>query len=567
MGRRHQDYSPDRTESRSYRSSSRNETSTRRSRGRKIERSSSRSQSRSSSRSRSSSESPRRSHSRSRSNDSRRTKKHKKNRGSSHSKKEHRRSDDRNRSQDRDSEDQAMSKHRRDGSSDQQKSDRRQSNTAVNAMPSSNIKTLDETHSDNDPSDEGYQQRNPDVDSKSSKKFKPDDIDDMKLIKESRKITLQPVQSEKPDRRTSKERSYTDPELIKEDPERFYPTETRYEASPSAVQAGRYSMDEGCPRDREYRETGRKRSRSPLMRNPLSPGRMLRERDGGRTDDDFNDPKLHIQEREVFQRASRPDGRYVDDPRRIPENAVQGQKGRYMAQAVRSPPPQDPPPMRPRSRRSYDGDDVYERGMMRDYDDPRSTMRREGHGEEFEKRRHLDEGLPMRDVRRDYYDDRIRMDVGGFDKMVSDRGMPVLDRTPVSSVPTDRIGGGRVQHMMERERSPFDDRGSTGSGPSHHSSIPRSYNGTVTRDIDKATLNLSLEKMALVKEKKEEVEKSFRQDCETFAAVTKMLIGKDSSLEDKLQACLRENLKDIGQRCIHELREYIESLRGDDMTQ
>lgn len=63
--------------------------------------------------------------------------------------------------------------------------------------------------------------------------------------------------------------------------------------------------------------------------------------------------------------------------------------------------------------------------------------------------------------------------------------------------------------------------------------------------------------------KKDEIEKSYRQDCETFAAVTKMLISKDTWLEDKLQASLKENLKDIGQRCIHELREFIEALKTE----
>ncbi|CAD5112838.1 DgyrCDS2050 [Dimorphilus gyrociliatus] len=77
------------------------------------------------------------------------------------------------------------------------------------------------------------------------------------------------------------------------------------------------------------------------------------------------------------------------------------------------------------------------------------------------------------------------------------------------------------------------------------------------------TFGMSSTKLAMVKQKKEEIEQSYKQDCETFAAVVKMLISKDHSLEDKLQQSLRDNLKDIGQRCIHELKEYIENLKPE----
>lgn len=40
--------------------------------------------------------------------------------------------------------------------------------------------------------------------------------------------------------------------------------------------------------------------------------------------------------------------------------------------------------------------------------------------------------------------------------------------------------------------------------------------------------------------------------------------SKEPSLEDKIQDSLRENLKEIGQRCIQELREFIERLREED---
>ena len=40
--------------------------------------------------------------------------------------------------------------------------------------------------------------------------------------------------------------------------------------------------------------------------------------------------------------------------------------------------------------------------------------------------------------------------------------------------------------------------------------------------------------------------------------------SKDVELENHVQSSLRENLKEIGQRCIQELREFIDKLKADD---
>lgn len=49
----------------------------------------------------------------------------------------------------------------------------------------------------------------------------------------------------------------------------------------------------------------------------------------------------------------------------------------------------------------------------------------------------------------------------------------------------------------------------------------------------------------------------YGQDCETFGMVVQMLIAKDPSLENTIQFALRENLREIGERCIEELRAFI----------
>ncbi|XP_054941655.1 periphilin-1 isoform X4 [Physeter macrocephalus] len=50
----------------------------------------------------------------------------------------------------------------------------------------------------------------------------------------------------------------------------------------------------------------------------------------------------------------------------------------------------------------------------------------------------------------------------------------------------------------------------------------------------------------------------YRQDCETFGMVVKMLIEKDPSLEKSIQFALRQNLHEIGERCVEELKHFIE---------
>uniref|UniRef100_A0A3B3QTD1 Periphilin-1-like n=1 Tax=Paramormyrops kingsleyae TaxID=1676925 RepID=A0A3B3QTD1_9TELE len=52
-------------------------------------------------------------------------------------------------------------------------------------------------------------------------------------------------------------------------------------------------------------------------------------------------------------------------------------------------------------------------------------------------------------------------------------------------------------------------------------------------------------------------EQVYKQDCDTFGLVVKMLIAKDPSLEHPIQASLRENLQEIGLRCATAMQQFI----------
>lgn len=60
-----------------------------------------------------------------------------------------------------------------------------------------------------------------------------------------------------------------------------------------------------------------------------------------------------------------------------------------------------------------------------------------------------------------------------------------------------------------------------------------------------------------------EIEKHYRRDCETFRTVVKMLVAKEPSLENLLQAPLDKNLLEIQERCLDSLRHFVKEL--DDM--
>ncbi|XP_037624352.1 periphilin-1-like isoform X2 [Sebastes umbrosus] len=67
-------------------------------------------------------------------------------------------------------------------------------------------------------------------------------------------------------------------------------------------------------------------------------------------------------------------------------------------------------------------------------------------------------------------------------------------------------------------------------------------------------------RLEAIKAKSLEVEKHYRADCETFRTVVKMLVDKEPSLDNLLQAPLDENLSEIKERCLESLRHFVKEL-------
>ncbi|XP_018540105.1 periphilin-1 isoform X1 [Lates calcarifer] len=72
--------------------------------------------------------------------------------------------------------------------------------------------------------------------------------------------------------------------------------------------------------------------------------------------------------------------------------------------------------------------------------------------------------------------------------------------------------------------------------------------------------DLKTRRLEAIKAKALEIEKHYRQDCETFRTVVKMLVAKAPSLDNLLQAPLDENLLEIKQRCLDALRHFVKEL-------
>ncbi|KAM6895767.1 periphilin-1 [Xenentodon cancila] len=82
----------------------------------------------------------------------------------------------------------------------------------------------------------------------------------------------------------------------------------------------------------------------------------------------------------------------------------------------------------------------------------------------------------------------------------------------------------------------------------------------VVEEVQKSSDNFQERRAQAIAAKAQEIEKVYRQDCETFGMVVKMLVAKDPNLEKQLQVPLRENLGEIRERCLEDLKHFISEL-------
>ncbi|XDV53578.1 hypothetical protein PO909_022049 [Leuciscus waleckii] len=65
-----------------------------------------------------------------------------------------------------------------------------------------------------------------------------------------------------------------------------------------------------------------------------------------------------------------------------------------------------------------------------------------------------------------------------------------------------------------------------------------------------------------IKNRAQDIEKLYKQDCETLGMVVKMLVSKDPTLEQKLLTALKQNLVDIREKCLENLSQFISEVNA-----
>ncbi|XP_020311959.1 uncharacterized protein LOC109867292 [Oncorhynchus kisutch] len=80
---------------------------------------------------------------------------------------------------------------------------------------------------------------------------------------------------------------------------------------------------------------------------------------------------------------------------------------------------------------------------------------------------------------------------------------------------------------------------------------------SATEETEQTQDNFKTRRSQAIAAKALEIEKRYKQDCETFGTVVKMLVIKEPSLEKMLQNPLKDNLIEIRERCLDDLRHFI----------
>ncbi|KAL7857877.1 hypothetical protein AOLI_G00179790 [Acnodon oligacanthus] len=121
------------------------------------------------------------------------------------------------------------------------------------------------------------------------------------------------------------------------------------------------------------------------------------------------------------------------------------------------------------------------------------------------------------------------------------------DRAPGPSVSASRDGSPHSSVSASKEETPVIE------GPTDEPLAATDEGSTVMDDFQER-------RSQAIAAKAREIEKVYRQDCETFGMVVKMLVAKEPSLEKHLQTPLKENLSEIRERCLEDLRHFISEL-------
>ncbi|XP_034541129.1 periphilin-1-like isoform X2 [Notolabrus celidotus] len=140
----------------------------------------------------------------------------------------------------------------------------------------------------------------------------------------------------------------------------------------------------------------------------------------------------------------------------------------------------------------------------------------------------------------------------------SSSSMQTSSSTPSSNTPSRNISSSITASSSEEESSHSlgsSEEKTPASVAETEKAVTASMEPELTLDED-----LKARRLEAIKAKALEIEKHYRQDCETFRTVVKMLVDKEPSLGNLLQAPLDKNLLEIKHRCLDSLKDFMKEL-------
>lgn len=113
------------------------------------------------------------------------------------------------------------------------------------------------------------------------------------------------------------------------------------------------------------------------------------------------------------------------------------------------------------------------------------------------------------------------------------------------------------------------DKQRSGSKSDKSQSRERDHRASRSREPepDQSSAKQAAARDRAIQKKRREIDQVYYQECEMFGLVVKMLIAKDPSLEIPIQASLRQNLRDIGARCVEAMEKFIEDYDSRELSQ
>ncbi|XP_061534005.1 periphilin-1-like [Phycodurus eques] len=134
------------------------------------------------------------------------------------------------------------------------------------------------------------------------------------------------------------------------------------------------------------------------------------------------------------------------------------------------------------------------------------------------------------------------------------KNKPVAVPTPSSSVPAEEAPQ-ESSSTKEKATDSVPEVEEEAAAAAAAAAAPPSMEPETTQDEE-----LKARRSEAIKAKALEIEKHYRQDCETFVTVVKMLVSKEPTLENLLHGALNANLSEMKQNCFAALRHYVKEL-------